>query len=288
MIVELDASRAEEAYKLLRETYGDLEDVFLRGVEALLHGRALGVLRDGLRAFLAVRKLPGVVEAFYLAARPGDSWALEELVRRVLKEEPEVRFSAIGLPHIISVLTDLGLQPVRRILKIMWSLDKPLGQSPERQGVKVVRVTEELVDMVAEAYLEGLETHWDWWIREEAGGREEALRAFKEWMRRSRWFVALYKGKVVGAAGFTPHPDIEGVARFSGVAVRPAFRMKGIGRAIMGRILREARRAGFRRLVVYTVSPITGLAPGATLYLKTGGCVKAEYIHFYSQGINLA
>jgi len=56
-----------------------------------------------------------------------------------------------------------------------------------------------------------------------------------------------------------------------------------VGRALLCSVLNSAKSEGFEEAIVYTYSPIIGLAPGATLYLKSGGLIQAEYVHFEGQ-----
>jgi hypothetical protein len=46
----------------------------------------------------------------------------------------------------------------------------------------------------------------------------------------------------------------------------------------MSEIARVAKTLGQRKMVVYTFSYLDSLAPGAQLYLKTGGKIEAEYL----------
>jgi len=46
----------------------------------------------------------------------------------------------------------------------------------------------------------------------------------------------------------------------------------------MSTISELARALGQKRMVVYTFSNLDSLAPGALLYLKTGGKIGAEYL----------
>jgi GNAT superfamily N-acetyltransferase len=68
------------------------------------------------------------------------------------------------------------------------------------------------------------------------------------------------------------------------VEVLREFRGRRVGTALMGAALRRARELGFRRLVVHTIAYLDALAPGAVLYLKSGGRIEAEYLHLVKQG----
>lgn len=135
---------------------------------------------------------------------------------------------------------------------------------------------------IAKVFLQGLSTHWDWWITLDKGGPQRALEDIKRWVEDNphRWYVALHGGTPVGAAEYGPHSrKAREIAWLAGVAVTPTYRLRGIGRALLCLLLHSARGEGFREAVVYTYSPPLGLAAGATLYVKSGGLVQAEYIH---------
>ncbi len=72
--------------------------------------------------------------------------------------------------------------------------------------------------------------------------------------------------------------DERGVAWFRGAFVLPEHREKRIGSALMSEISRFAKTLGQTKMVVYTFSYLDSLAPGALLYLKTGGKIEAEYL----------
>ena len=50
----------------------------------------------------------------------------------------------------------------------------------------------------------------------------------------------------------------------------------------MSEIASFAKTLGQRQMVVYTFSYLDSLAPGALLYLKTGGKIEAEYLQLAS------
>ena len=47
---------------------------------------------------------------------------------------------------------------------------------------------------------------------------------------------------------------------------------------MMSEISRIAKNLGQSKMVVYTFSYLDSLAPGALLYLRTGGKIEAEYL----------
>lgn len=65
---------------------------------------------------------------------------------------------------------------------------------------------------------------------------------------------------------------------FFGVMVLPKHRLKGVGWDLMVSVLRRAKELDVERLKVYTMAYLDHLAPGALLYLKSGGKVEAEYV----------
>ncbi|MEB3774635.1 MAG: GNAT family N-acetyltransferase [Desulfurococcales archaeon] len=291
-LVSIDVDNVDIVYRLVRSVYKGFEDITLESLkESVAAGQAMAALVGGEPvAFASSIIYPGVVEARNLAVRPGYSDVLRHLLEHMftsLGGELRVRLarvSALGIPSIIEAASRLGLKPTRRILKVKWNLHHSVG-CPGRHGggLSIVRAVElGQADRIAEAYLEGLATHWKWWIEADKGGYNHALAEVTGWIQRdpSRWLAALVHGKVVGVAGYARHNRLPGTAWLAGVAVKPGYRLQEIGSTLLCTLLDIARDEGFREAIVYTYSPIVGLAPGATLYIKRGGLIQAEYIHF--------
>ena len=292
--VEVDAGSVGMVFGLVRRVYRGFEEVTLEGLRAMASSSmiSMAALYEGEPvAFATAQSLPGVVEVRSLAAAPGYGWALETLLKAIASRlEPELegrlfRVVALSTPSIVSAASSLGLKAKRRILKIRWSLNQTPAMCSEGapRGVAIVRVSDHgSVGEVARSYLEGLSTHWRWWIDSDKGGYEAALREVRGWIEEhpQRWYAAILGDNVVGTSGYKPHPRLESMAWLAGVAVKPEYRLRGVGRALLCRVLDSVRGEGFKEAVVYTYSPIIGLAPGATLYLKADGLIQAEYIHF--------
>jgi GNAT superfamily N-acetyltransferase len=92
------------------------------------------------------------------------------------------------------------------------------------------------------------------------------------------WIIARIDKEPVGLVGIIPDYYEPGVAWFRGAFVLPEHRGKGFGSALMSMISKFARSLGQRKMVVYTFSYLDSLAPGALLYLKSGGKIEAEYL----------
>lgn len=75
-----------------------------------------------------------------------------------------------------------------------------------------------------------------------------------------------------------------GEARFNGAYATPEFRKRGVGSALMNATIREAQRRNQTTMRVYSVAFLDHLAPGAVLYLKTGGRIEGEYLHLQQRG----
>ena len=292
--VGIGADNAGMVYGLVRRVYEGFEDVTVEAVRDLVSTAMYSMaalVNNRPVAFASSIGFPGAVEVRNLAVYPGYGAVLRRLLEVMLSRlEPElgsrlVRVSALGTPSIIEAVSALGLNPVRRILKVRWVLGSHATRCAGKVSgkVSVIRVSElGQPEYVARAYLEGIRTHWDWWIRSEKGGYEPALADVTRWLEEnpSRWFAATIQDRIVGASGYNPHRRLAGAVWLAGVAVRPEYRLSGIGWALLCAVLDSASGEGFREAVVYTYSPMTGLAPGATLYLKSGGLIQAEYVHF--------
>lgn len=127
--------------------------------------------------------------------------------------------------------------------------------------------------MIVEAHL----PYWDWWF-EERGGLEALDWASKFGFPNGTWLGSIHGDRVTGLAGFLADAYGPGEARLECFCVLPEFRGKGIGSAVLLETLRRARRAGQRKLVIYTLGYLDHLPPGAVTYLKSGARVEGEYL----------
>ena len=63
-----------------------------------------------------------------------------------------------------------------------------------------------------------------------------------------RMLVATYDGKLAGCIAINPHPN--GVCELKRFYVKPEFRGKGIGSALMKKFIEEARSIGYRKAIL--------------------------------------
>lgn len=66
-----------------------------------------------------------------------------------------------------------------------------------------------------------------------------------------RLLLAMAEGKPAGCVALRPKAD--GACEVKRLFVRPAYRASGLGRALMNRVLAEAREIGYRRMRLNTV-----------------------------------
>lgn len=225
---------------------------------------------------------PGWFEISKLAVRsqaPKD--LATQLVRKVLGNiaSKDPRFLKATTPSIqpyVDVYKSLGFEPVRRSVRILWDLS---DIQPRPAKIETRELEKDSADEAADVWVEGLRPYWDYWI-EESGGAEE----LKAWTRQSvgnktqKWLGAFIDKKLVGLAMIRPDSYGPGDARFNGAYALPKLRGKGIGSELMNATIREAQSLNQKTMRVYTLAFLDHLAPGAILYLKSGGKIEAEFL----------
>jgi len=204
---------------------------------------------------------------------------IEEGLRRVLPLKPAlVRGSTIPFNYLVSAYERKGFRPIRRILRVVWDPLRVDEEPGAPEGVELAPLTSDDVEEMSALLVDALHPHWDWFV-DDMGGREALLFACRGWLDPGGglvWLGARSGGEAVGLAGFYASGR-EG--QLAGVFVRADRRGRGIGRALLLEVLRRAAELGVERTVVNTVAYLDRLAPGASLYLRHGGVVEAEYVH---------
>jgi GNAT superfamily N-acetyltransferase len=175
----------------------------------------------------------------------------------------------------VDVYKKSGFEPVRRSLRIGWDLTP---RPTEQSKVQTRELSKEYADDAAEVWVEGLRPFWDWWI-EEQGGPDR----LGDWVRESvgqdqGWIGAFLEEKLVGLAILKADFYGPGIMRFNGAYALPRFRGQGVGSALMNATIREAQRLHQKEMKVYTLAFLDHLAPGAILYLRSGGSIEGEYL----------
>jgi GNAT superfamily N-acetyltransferase len=219
----------------------------------------------------------------YLAAKRALSrvYAVEKLLSRALQyvetKRPEfLRATTPSMQPYVDVYRSFAFKPIRRDFRITWDLSGTL-ESPNKQ-IEVKEVTEKTAPEIAKVLVESIRPYWDW-RTEEQGGEEAVAQKFQEGLKKGeRWLSGSVGRKVVGLTGLIPEYYGAGDARFRGTFVIPEYRGKGYGRSMMSQASSWAKKLGQHKMTVYTFSYLECLAPGALLYIKSGGKIESEYL----------
>ncbi len=178
-------------------------------------------------------------------------------------------------PYVEAYLK-FGFKPLRRDFRISWQINDAPDTVDSR--LETEEVSDETIDSASNLFSRASSPYWDWRTEEE-GGIAAVAESFKEDMSRgARWILARSNKEHVGLVGIIPDYYDPGVAWFRGAFVLPEHRGKRVGSGLMSEIARFAKHLGQRKMVVYTFSYLDSLAPGAMLYLKSGGKIEAEYL----------
>jgi len=187
-----------------------------------------------------------------------------------------LRATTPAVQPYVDVYRKFGFKPLRRDFRISWQMDDvPCTEDP---WLETEEVSDETIDIAGNLFVRALSLYWDWRTEEE-GGIVAVAESFKEDRSRgARWILARSNKEYVGLVGIIPDYYQPGVAWFRGAFVLPEHRGKRIGSALMSEISKFAKNMGQRKMVVYTFSYLDSFAPGALLYLKSGGKIEAEYL----------
>ncbi|HYU54955.1 MAG TPA: GNAT family N-acetyltransferase [Candidatus Dormibacteraeota bacterium] len=219
----------------------------------------------------------------YLAAKHAMSRidVVEKLLGRALEyvESRRAEFLRATTPAIqpyVDVYKGFGFKPLRRDFRITWDLRDASHWLSKR--VKINEVAEKTAREIEERFVESIRPYWDW-RTEEQGGEEAVAHNFRDGLKRGeRWLSGHVGEELVGFTGLIPDYYKTGDARFRGTYVLPEYRGKGYGRILMNEVSNWAKTLGQQKMTVYTFSYLDSLAPGALLYIKSGGMIDSEYL----------
>jgi len=278
-------------FRLLKEAYGNLESRSIDEIRNLVMSKSFssdwvffGEANQEIVGSIRVKPLPhrDYYELWDLAVSKEHqrSQVMSLLIQTALsylnKENAKyVKGYTLSIEPYVSAYVNHGFKPVRRILRIDWDLDDMLPIMGTRDDINVKDASFYEPEKIASIFVKSLAPFWNWWIEEE-GGPEEVAKQIKEWLRKQRWFIAELNQEVLGLTGFSVGHGKMG--KFIGVVVLPEHRMKRVGSTLMQSVLKEVRKVRLKSLRVYTMAYLDRLAPGAVLYLKSGGRITAEYL----------
>ena len=202
---------------------------------------------------------------------------LERATKYVESKEPEfLRATTPAIEPYVQVYRKYGFKPLRRDFRISWQMhDEP---QTKKSNLETEEVSDKTIEGASSLYARALSPYWDWRTEEEAGITTVTESFKQDRSRGARWVLARLDKEPVGLVGLIPDYYGPGEAWFRGAFVLPAHRGKGIGSALMSVIHTFAKNLSQRKMTVYTFSYMDSLAPGAILYLKSGGKIEAEYL----------
>jgi GNAT superfamily N-acetyltransferase/N-acetylglutamate synthase-like GNAT family acetyltransferase len=206
---------------------------------------------------------------------------VERLLGRALEftetRKPEfLRATTPSIQPYVDIYKRSGFKPLRRDFRITWDLTQIRNSTTT--DVAVNEVTDRTAVEMSKVFVESLHPYWDWRTEEE-GGEDAVARNFIEGrMKGERWLYANNGTRTVALFGLIPDYYSPGEARFRGAFVVQDQRGKGYGAMMMNAGLDWAKKLGQRKMTVYTFSYLDCLAPGALLYVKSGGKIESEYL----------
>ncbi|HXJ88028.1 MAG TPA: GNAT family N-acetyltransferase [Candidatus Binatia bacterium] len=86
------------------------------------------------------------------------------------------------------------------------------------------------------------------------------------WPPDGRLLLAEYGGQLAGCVAL--HKLEDGICEMKRLYLRPDFRGKGLGRALAGRIISEARQIGYQRMRLDTIEPV--MKDAVAMYRRIG------------------
>ena len=233
----------------------------------------IGIFKLERPAWFEVRNLAVKGPAYLEVAKE----LLARAIEQVESTHPEyLKASTPAVQPFVDLYKLAGFEPVRRSVRIVWDLSKVEAGEDK---VLTRELKKEDANDAARVWVEGLRPYWNYWIEEEGGAE-----AVASWVKKSVpkgqgwWWGAIINDELVGLAILRPDSYGPGQARFNGAYALPEFRGRGIGSALMNCIIREAKKRDQATMRVNTLAYLDHLAPGAVLYLKTGGRIEAEYL----------
>ena len=277
---------SERFIQIQNECFRELEylpriKVGLRAIES--EGSFLAEKDGAIVGSVGVFKLdrPGWFEIKNLAVRGQKSG---ELAKRLLAKAVDyidstapgyVKAYTPAIQPFVDYYKQAGFEPKRRSLRIVWDLSR---ETTRIGKIETRELSTEHADAAADVWVKGLRPYWKYWIEESGGPEELAVWVKQSVPKREGWIGAFVDRKLVGLSIVRADSYGPGETRFNGAYVLPEFRDRGIGSALMNATIQHAKELGQKTMRVYTLALLDHLAPGAILYLKSGGRIEAEYL----------
>ena len=240
---------------------------------------------EATKGWIATTRLPRdkwfVLRYLSVSRSSSDSQIAERLLNKAIEfvesENAEyVRATTPAIQSYVETYQKYGFKPVRRDFRVSWRLtDIPNKRDPR---IEATQVSEDNIDQAGEILVRSLRPFWDWRTQEEGGSVVVSKTLREDQARGAKWLLVKRDQDIVGLTGIIPDYYGQGIGWFRGAMVLPEYRGRGIGSDLMTRISKIAQELGQTKMIVYTFSYLDSLAPGALLYLRTGGRIEAEYL----------
>jgi ribosomal protein S18 acetylase RimI-like enzyme len=199
-----------------------------------------------------------------------------------------VRASTPDVARYVEAYRRRGFAPVRRAVTLAWDLTAAPGLPVRAARIEIGDGLRHPPEVLAELHCEGMLPYWDWYIEERGGpkGHKERVAAHFDSIpaggANEMWLTAEVGGFPVGLAYVADLDQHE--ADLGGVYVLPAHRGQGFGSALLRATLDGTRRRTTRLVVPETMTALDGDIPSIRLHERSGGRVRAEYVHLEADG----
>jgi mycothiol synthase len=198
------------------------------------------------------------------------------------RSEARLQELGVGRIHAVTLAPDVAVEPLLtarayHVVRRFWEMTIALGDDPPPaprvpDGLRIEPFSQDLARPFHAALEEAFAEHWEyertpyekWWERQIAKPDHDP----------SLWFLARTDEDVVAAT--RNDPERSGGGWIGAIGVRPAWRGRGLAKALLVQSFREFHRRGMRRVGLGVDSQN---ATGATrLYKSIGMVVDAENV----------
>jgi GNAT superfamily N-acetyltransferase len=194
--------------------------------------------------------------------RASDSDGRQSLLRLTRKgRETFAELDRRTHDDIAQSLAALAPTEQRRLVDAMRTIESLLGERPATGVPYVLRTTPQPGDMgwVVERHGALYAQEYGWNDRMEALIARVVADFIEQFdARRERCWIAERDGESLGCIFLVKHPEQADIAKLRLLLVEPSARGLGLGKALVNDCVTFARRAGYKKVTLWTQSILTG------------------------------